>query len=141
MGLNKRFITKDKIVYFIKNENITSLIREMKINELFNCDTLVMDTWSSKFYRDLKPEERKIRDNIREKYKFDSGANFINDDDYKCLTSLSEALISLCSEFGSWIDVHLVVDKLQIPIESFESGRYEIVTRKCIDAIIKHFDS
>lgn len=111
----------------------------MKIDMLFKADALIMDMWVSRFYHDLKPEERKIREVLYEKYKFSSSNNFINDSDYKDLNSLSECLISLMNT-PNWIDIFITIDKLKLKISEEESGRADLLQQKCIDAIINHFD-
>lgn len=140
MGFNKRNVDKENVLFYIKNTNIDSLIREMKIDMLFKSDTLLLDSWTSKFYNDLRPKERDIRKKLLDKYKFDSAHSFINDIDYKDLSSLSEALISLSSNNPQWVDIYVVIDKLNIKVHETESGVAEVLRQKCIDAIIKHFD-
>ncbi len=142
MGFNKKYLNKENILYYLKNNDITSLVREMKLDMLFKADALIMDSWTSRFYSNLNPKEREIRKKLYEKYKFDSGYSFVNDDDYKELTSLSEALISLSGDNPQWMDIHIVIDKFKIPIDmETEAGRYKILRTKCIEAIIDHFNS
>lgn len=45
MGFNKRFITKEKIL-----NNLSDL------KTLFKSDALILDTWSSKFHREINIE-------------------------------------------------------------------------------------
>lgn len=139
MGTDIRHISKSTIIYLLKNENFTAAVREMKINTLFHSELLVMDDWTSKFYHDLNPKERKIRIELHEKYAFDSSSNFINDNDFKDLKSLSEALLSLVNN-PSWIDIFIVIDRLKIVITPDESGRFELIREKCIDALIDFFE-
>lgn len=141
MGINKRYVDKENILFYIKNKNLTSLIREVKIDMLFNADALIMDSWSSKFYHDLNPEEREIRKKLLDKYRFNSDPAYLKDDEFKKLTSLSEALISLVGDNPQWMDIHIVSNKLGIPtIFISEAGKFEIFKEKCIDAIINNFD-
>lgn len=139
MGMNKRFIDKDIILYYLRNENIKSLDREVKINQLLNAELLVLDNWSSRFYNDLNPDERKIRRDLYERYKFDSGISFLQDTDLEKLNSLSETLLSLCGDTASWIDIHLVINKLKIKVDSDDAGKYSILKDKCIESIIEYF--
>ena len=139
MGMHVRHIDKYNVMYYLKDGSITSAIREIKLNELFHSELLVMDTWTSRFYHDLNQKERDIRKNLEEKYRFDSGCSFINDDDYKNLKSLSETLISLINN-PLWIDIFIVGEKLKVDIKPDEMGMFEPIRQKCIDAIIKHFD-
>lgn len=140
MGFNKRYISKDNILFYLKNESITPILREMKINQLFKADALILDHWSSNFYNDLNPGERDIRKNLHEKYKFHSGFDFIRDDDYKNLKSLSESLISLCGETPLWVDIFVVKEKLNVQFDNEDAGKFSIMKQKCIDSIIEHFD-
>ena len=146
MGFDKKHISKEGVLANLKNDDdskgtwyITSLGRQMKIDMLFKADALIMDMWVSRFYHDLNPEERKIREGLNEKYKFSSSNNFINDSDYKNLNSLSECLISLMNT-PNWIDIFITIDKLKLKISEEESGRADLLQEKCIDAIINHFD-
>ncbi len=141
MGFNKRNVDKENILFHIRNKNLTSLMREMKINMLFKADALIMDSWAGKFYHDLNPQEREIRKKLADKYKYNSDPAYLKDDEFKKLTSLSEALISLVGDNPQWMDIHIVINKLNIPVDNeTEAGRSEILREKCIDAIINHFD-
>ncbi len=139
MGFNKRNISKENILFHLKNEDLTSLVRQMKINTLFHSEMLVMDQWTSNFYNDLNPKEREIRKELSEKYCFDSGHAFLNDDDFKELKSLSETLLSLINE-PLWIDIFITTRRLKVEILPDESGKFDLIKKKCIDALINHFD-
>lgn len=141
MGFNKKYVEKDQVLFRLRNKSIDPIVRDHKIDLLFKADALIMDTWVDKFYSDLNPKERKLRKDLYERYKFDSGVSFIRDEDYKHLTSLSEALISLCDdESASWVDIHMTIEKLSIPVDTEESGKFPLLKQKCIDAIIEYFD-
>jgi hypothetical protein len=140
MGFHKRYIKKEIILSRLKSDNIVSLTREISIDRLFNADALIMDTWSCRFHSGLKPEERNIRSYLNEKYIFDSGFRFMDDIEYKKLTSLSEALVSL-SMNPTWVDICFVLDKLKIKVDSeTESGKFQILVDKCKMSIIGYFD-
>lgn len=140
MGMNTANVDRTYILYLLKNDNITAVMREAKINSIFNSEILVMDKWVSKFYDELRPKERKIRKNLYEKYRFDSGASFINDKDFEDIKSLSEALISLVGPCPQWLDIVFIAKKLDLHFEDEEIGRFELLRKKCIDAIVEHFD-
>lgn len=141
MGLNKKYISKDKILKILNEEGSISLIRESKINSILNAEILLMDNWCSNFFDNLKPEERKIREKLVEKYRFDSSNSFINDDDFKKLTSISEAFISICSNNPLWIDIIVIGEGLNIKFDKESSGRFKELKKVCIEAVIKHFDA
>jgi len=142
MKFDRRNIDKEVILRYLKDNNITWLVRQIKIDELIKSEIVVMDKWASNFYRDLNPKEREIRLELQRKYMFDSFPRFVEDDDYKNLTSLSEALLSLFNDQAGWIDVHMVVENLQLrdKICPEDAGRYPILKQICINAIIDHFD-
>lgn len=140
MGSNKRNITKDIIIYYLNNKDINPLVRDIKINQLFEADALIFDKWSKNFYNDLNPKEREIREKLVEKYRFSSGYDFITDEDYKSLKSLSESLISLLGTNPLWEDIFMVSNVLNINYHSDESGKFELMKEKCVKSIIRHFD-
>lgn len=136
--MHVRHIDRSTIMYFLKNENFTADIREMKIDTLFNSELLVMDDWASKFYHDLNPKERKIRKELEQKYQFDSGFSFISDVDYRQLKSLSETLLSLINN-PLWIDLFIVKERLGVDITTDESGLFEVIRQRSISALIDFF--
>jgi len=139
MGFNKSHIDKHNILFHLKNKDLTSTIREMKINQLFNADALVMDMWTSRFYNDLRPEERKMRKDLYERYKFNSGYEFIKDGNFINLKSFSECLLSLVNN-PTWYDIIFTINNLKLNISEDESGRFNILKDKCINALIDYFD-
>lgn len=139
MSASKRYINKEDVLYYLKNDNIDSVVREIKINTLFKADMLVLDMWSSKFYNELNPKERIIRKQLSDKYQVSSSFQFIRDEDYTKLSSMSEALISLINNNAPWIDIHVVIDKLKIVPTNEEAGRFDLLRKKCIDAVIEYF--
>lgn len=142
MGFDRRNIDKDCILRYLKDNDITWLVRQVKIDELLKSEVVVMDRWSSNFYKDLNPKEREIRKELERKYGLYSFPKFLEDDDYKNLTSLSEALLSLVSDQTGWIDIHMVSEKLNLKdkVKPEDAGRYQVLREMCIDAIIEHFD-
>jgi hypothetical protein len=139
MSASKSYINKEDVLRYLNNKGIDSITRQIKIDMIFNADMLVMDTWSSKFYHNLNPKEREIRKKLGDKYRYSSSFNFIEDVDYQDLTSISEALLSLISD-ESWIDVHVILQKLRINVNEEEVGSYRILKEKCIEAAINHFN-
>ena len=141
MSASKRYINKEDILKYLDKENVKSLLRQVKIDMLFNSEMLVLDMWTSKFYGDLNPSERKIRKRLDDKYKFNSGFEFIQDEDYSGLKSMSEALISLMGENSSWIDIHVVLEKFRPDVTPDEIGKYDLLRKKCINLIIEYFNN
>ena len=144
MKPHRRSIDKDYILFYLKNKNsdrLTALTREIKIDTIFDSEILILDSWASKFYKELNPIESEIRKSLKEKHKFSSSHSFINDDDFKNLNSLSEALISLLTEQSPWIDIHLVIEKLKLrdSIPPEDHGKYTVLRDKCIEALIGYF--
>jgi hypothetical protein len=140
MGFNKRYISKENILLRLNSESLTSLLREVRIDQLFKADALILDHWSSNFYNDLNPKEREIRKNLYDRYKFSSSYDFIRDEDYENLNSLAESLISLCGETPMWIDIFMTANKLNIKFTEEETGRFSIMKDKCIESIVSYFD-
>lgn len=140
MGLITNNVDKGYILRILKDADITASLREMKINSIFNSELLVMDSWSSRFYENLRPIEREVRKDLYDKYRFDSGVSFIYDKDFEDLSSLSEALISLVGPNPQWLDIVIVGKKLNLKFEDDETGVWSKQREKCIDAIVKYFD-
>lgn len=140
MGFHKRYIRKENILSYLKNGDIVALDREYKLEKLFNADALIMDSWSSKFYDGIDSSERKLRKDLNQKFAIYSTFKFMDDPDYSKIKSLSESLISLMSNDRSWVDVLFTIDKLKIPIEEDERGRFDLLVNKCKFAIIDYFD-
>lgn len=134
--MNKTYIDKSNVIR--KDINGYRLIN---INYIFKYDALIMDNWVSKFYKDIKPEERIIRKDLDRRYAFHSNLNLIlEDSEYKKLESLSEALVSLINE-PSWIDIMFVTKKLNIRFERDELGVFDLQRNKCIEALVNYFDA
>jgi hypothetical protein len=140
MSASKRYINKEDVLKYLDKENVKSLLRQVKIDMLFNSEMLVLDMWTSKFYNELNPSERKIRKKLDDKYKFNSGFEFIQDEDYSGLKSMSEALISLMCEDASWLDIHVVLEKFRPDVTADEIGKYDLLRKKCINLIIEYFN-
>jgi len=127
MGFHQRFITKESII-----DNIS------EIDEYLEPSSMIFDNWSSNFQSEINPDERPLRESIKRKMEF-SGGKAYQHYGYEKLTSLSECLISLMTE-PSWLDVQFVKDKLGFELTLEEQGRFDILVKKSIDAIINYFD-
>lgn len=125
MGFHKRYITKDLIL-----SNINDLDR------LFNADAFIMDMWSSRFVDDIRPEERRIRKELLEKYHLLSTINFkepvLNE-----LHSVAECLISLHNT-PNWWDIIKTREKLGLSVEN--AGDFEKLKEEAISRIIDYYD-
>lgn len=140
MGFDKKHVNKEIILHQLKNDKIEPLLREIRIDKLFNSEVLVLDHWGSNFYNNLNPSEREYRKKLNARYKFSSGFEFIKDEYYKNLKSLSESLISLMGQNAMWLDIFMVSEKLGIKFNEEEAGKFSIMRDKCIESIIDYFD-
>ena len=127
MGFNKKYVTKKTILDNLDN-----------IDEVFRADSLIMDTWASKFFGDLDRSERFIRMDMKSLYKEGSCPSTI--EGFGDLRSLSESLLSL-SKNPSWFDIHLVQSKLgSLKVEDKDLGKIQILKEKAIEAIINYYE-
>lgn len=128
MGFNKKYITKEGILSNINN-----------LDKYLNADGFIGDTWSTRFVSDLDINERKIRNQIREDLKYQSGCPDRHKD-YINLKSLSESLLSLMNG-GGWLDIHFTKDKLKFKTEFEDAGVFDNLKEKAIKSIIDYYDS
>jgi hypothetical protein len=128
MGFHKRYLNKEIILSNLDN-----------IDRLLKADALIMDMWSNKFVNDLNQEERLLREKIKEDQKFLSGCPDKHED-YSKLNSLSEALIGLMTN-PTWLDIHFTKTRLCLEFPFNFGGNFEIQKEKCIQEIIKYYDS
>lgn len=126
MGFHKRYITKDLIL-----SNINDLDR------LFNADAFIMDMWSTRFCDDLRPEERKVRQEVEKKYQYNSSINYKTDPIFNDLYSMSECLISLFNR-PTWWDIFKVSDKLGLSHDN--AGDFDKLRQLAIERIIEFYD-
>ncbi len=130
MRSHKRYITKDGILSNIHD-----------IDGYINADALVMDSWSSKFVNDLKPEERPIRKKIKDDLRFSSSGCPNNHPLYPKLESIAESLIKLKTD-PDWTDIHFVQSSLgRFEVEFEDQGKWDILREKAIKSIIEYYDS
>ena len=129
MGFNKRFIDKNKILSNI--DNILNLLKSDAI--------ITTDKWSSLFLDDLDKNQRKLRIELIEDTKFNSGIEYQNHKNFYLLNSLSEAFINLHTN-PTWIDIHLVFIKTKFNIEESKKGNFKEVINIAKDAIISYYD-
>jgi hypothetical protein len=127
MGFHKRFITKEGILNNIQN-----------LETYFDSDALIFDSWSSKFYEDIDPEERQIRKEIIEDNAFLGGCPDQHRNYYH-LDSLAETLISLKTN-PNWLDIHFTKQKLGLQFSNEISGVFEDQVKSCIDKIIEYYE-
>jgi hypothetical protein len=127
MGFNKKYVTKKTILDNLNN-----------IDEVFRSDSLIMDTWASKFFGDLDKEERLIRRDMKVLYKEGSCPSTI--EGFSDLKSLSESLISLYKS-PSWFDIHLVQSRLgNLRVEDQDLGKIQILKERAIEAIVDYYE-
>ena len=132
MGFNKRYVDKSFIL-----KNINDLDMLLKAGAI-----ITTDSWSQKFLADLNPKEREVRKIISENTQLDADlfSAFRKYPPYNKLRSLSECLISLKIR-PSWIDIGIAINKLNLQIDNAdESGKFDVLKDKCIDAIILHYE-
>lgn len=128
MGFHKRFITKEGILQNINN-----------LEDYFNSDALIFDSWSSKFNADIDPKERKLRNKMIENQEFLTGCP----DQwrhYNELESLAETLISLKTN-PTWLDIHFTKQKLGLQFSDEISGMFEQQVNSCIEKIINYYEN
>jgi hypothetical protein len=142
MGFNKKHIEKNQVLQNLKNQHTNSFIRDFKIDLLFKADALILDSWTGRFYSDLRPEERPIRKKLKDKYRFSSSFEFASDEDLKDLKSLSEALVSFYDNDSTdcWCDIYVTLRALNIKPPSEISGNFIELRNYCLEKIISHFD-
>lgn len=126
MSFHKRYITKDLIL-----SNINDL------DKIFNTDAFIMDMWSTRFYDDLRPEERIIRQKIEEKMRYSSILNYKTEPIFNELYSMSECLISLFNQ-PTWWDIFKVSDKLGLSHDN--AGDFDKLRQLAIERIIEFYD-
>jgi hypothetical protein len=93
MGADKKYITRDKVLGHLRAAGgLRGLQRSVNIERVFQAEAQVMDSWSSRFFSDLRPEERQVRDSARLSAP---GQLFCREEVISRLGSLAEALVSL----------------------------------------------
>ena len=128
MAFHKRYINKDILL-----DNISTL------DKLFKADALHMDSWVTKFYKDLDPIERQLRDKIKIDIICWSGCPDKHPD-YSKLKSIAETLVALKTNPG-WLDIHFTQDKLgRFDLEIDEFGVFDILVEKSIEKIINYYN-
>lgn len=125
MGFHKRIIHKETIL-----ENINNL------DVLFNAEVLVMDNWSRKFQKDLSKKDKDLIQQLHEKNMLKS----FHTDDYKQLSSLAECLISLMVD-PHWEPLLYTLDRLKVEVVEEERGRFTLLKKKAIDAIVEFYEN
>lgn len=132
MSFHKKYIRKESILL-----NINDLDR------LFYSETIVMDSWSTRFFDNLNSEDKILRKTILEKYEhemnFSSGCSVDNIPEFHKLTSLSESLICLLTD-PHWIDLFFVKNKIGLSDDIYGSGSFSLHVKSTIERIIEHFD-
>lgn len=134
MGFNKRYISKESVMLELSNGSSPS--------RLLKADALIMDDWSSKFFKEYKNNDsyRLDRQRLIEDTRFSSN----HDTTYKHqnfgkLKNLSNILENLYLE-SNWVDILLTFEILGGEgVPKSDVGRYEKLRTICIDKIEKHF--
>ena len=101
-------------------------------------DALIFDSWSDEFQKQINPEERELRNVIRENMRLSSGPSRYHSG-FGELQSHSECLISLLTD-PCWLDVEFVEDRIGFEIPLEEQGSFNILVEKSIETLIKYFD-
>lgn len=94
MGADKMYITRERVLAHLRGTpgEIRGLMRSVSIERVFGAEARVMDSWSSRFFSDLRPQEREVRESARAS---SPGQIFCREEVVQQLGSLSEALVSL----------------------------------------------
>ncbi len=129
MGFNKRFINKEKILSNI--DNILNLLKSDAI--------ITTDKWSSLFLDDLSKNQRKLRIELIEDTKYNSGIEYQNHKNFYLLNSLSEALINLNTN-PTWMDIHIVSIATKFNIEESKRGNFKEIINIAKDSIISYYN-
>lgn len=135
MSFNKRYITKSTVIFELSNGR--------SLSRLLNADALIMDDWSSKFFKyydnDIVylSDRRKLIDDT----KFSSNLSDTKlHENFTKLKNLSNVLENIYLD-PNWVDVLITFEILgseDIPKSSI--GKYEKLRTICIDKIEKHFE-
>lgn len=135
MGFNKRYISKETVISRLSNgENLSTLLK---------ADALIMDDWSSKFFKEYKNDPMYVTN--RQRLIDDNLFSSSHDTTYKHenftkLKNLSNILENLYLD-PNWVDILLTFEILGgegVPRSA--AGRYEKLRTICIDKIEKHFN-
>lgn len=130
MSFNKRYIHKGMILDNINNISY--------IKNLVNADSLVLDSWSKKFFDNFnfKNDYQRLRDELNNDTKFSSNNSCIPEHkNFNYLKSTSNILINLKKD-PLWIDVILAFHVLEITnIEEEKKGLFKDLVEVCIERI------
>lgn len=137
MGFNKRYVTRDSIIRTIKNKE--------SLNRLTNADALIMDNWSSKFFKNYDfnfQDYQDIRNKLYDDTKFSSNhASTYEHENFNKLKSTANILYNLYNRKEChWTDILLTIDILgshDIP-ESIR-GKFDDLRKCCIEKIEKSY--
>jgi hypothetical protein len=135
MGFNKRYISKDTVMYELSNGG--------DVSRLLKADALIMDDWSSKFFKEYKNDAkyRSDRQRLLDDTMFLSfHSATLEHQNFNKLKNLSNILENLYLD-PSWVDILLTFDILggdDVPKSAV--GKYEKLRTICIDKIEKHFN-
>jgi hypothetical protein len=135
MGFDKRFITKSRIINNIGNISY--------ISRLIKADSVILDDWSSKFYKNFSHDYEKYQD-MREVIISDtlisSNLNDIKEHtNFRNLKKLSNILYNLKLN-PSWVDIQLVSSILERGVPENISGKFEQLVDYYIEAIITELE-
>jgi hypothetical protein len=134
MSFNKRYISKESVMTQLKSGS--------SLSKLLNADALIMDNWSSKFFKDYKNDVkyRSDRQQLLDDTRFLSfHSATLEHRNFDKLKNLSNVLENLYLN-PSWVDILLTLDILGgSDVPDSASGKYEKLRTICIDKIEKHF--
>ena len=133
MGFNKRYITKDIILDAMRNGNVPKFTQ---------ADDLVLDNWSSMFFRDYVSHDsyQEDRKKIEDDTMFSSNHNSkIEHENYKKLKSLPNILENLIGD-PSWTDILLTFEILgKDGITELMIGKFDKLKELATNKIINHY--
>lgn len=135
--MNKLYITRDSVLSYLRSGGwgIDSLQRSVNIEKVFSAEARVMDGWCSRFFADLNPPERQLRQAMRE-----AGSVFFREEDLHGLVSMSEALVSL--HVGPVMADYILVTRRLLGAggtRHFDMGELKL-RNICVDLIVDHFE-
>jgi hypothetical protein len=136
MGFNKRYIKKELILNNLDNLDY--------ISNLVNADSLIIDNWSDKFYKNFNfnfKDYNKIREKIIKENIFNlNHREMLSTDNFNKLKSLSNIYINL-KKNPDWLDIHLVNTLLEQSIPDDISGKFDLLVYYFINQINSIYES
>jgi hypothetical protein len=135
MSFNKRYVSKDSV--------ITQLKMGSSLSKLLNTDALIMDDWSSNFFKNYKNDRKyqSDRKKILDDTVFQSyHSAILEHSNFLRLKNLPNILENLYLD-PNWVDILLAFNILGgDDITLLSIGKFEELRSICINKIENHFN-